>query len=720
LLQQHPECNGNFKAKEKVVVARRKAWKAAYKAESGNKELKETASKVADIAKKEKDQADQKNAEAKKMEDDAQAVVDAKQAKVSEAEEMVAKAKAANDPDAEATAERSVQAAKSALAAARSALKAAEASGNAIRGSTQQSLQLAEKLNKAVLDLGTSDEAENNAKEKATSSNEMMKKATVATKHTKDLWNEAVDEHKMRLEDKDRKIKERERLQKELHDGKVDLQRKERYLQRKEDLVKTWADNLAEMQAYHKDQKDLYAAAIAAYDAENEKAKALEDVTATAQSKESAARKTVSDSETDLTEMAKTAGLDLVAKLMHMRAKWAKIMLEGATQVEKAASLAVEQAKPELIRTSKVEQAALRTRDKLQAQQDGAVGTAVSKRKAFRVVWITKEELQISAKKANTEMHKQLEQAKKESKARVALLETLEETRRKSALAALQLRVESIWKKRQGVHDPDPNRRLEISRFQQIIAAWDRDGTPLGPGVLDSWYLDTSKLLESHDGKPGYLTEKVINRCSSACAEYADLSCSEGHRFRACTRGRVYRVRFERTATINAKSDWFVCRCNSGVMQLASRDVMDVSRVKNQLIKASLEPQNMMFDVRLHTEELMPDHHVQCFRDFEKWLTTDTPFSKRQREVFQELDKLALSPPEDAKKAYLHVRQLWYKTCIREPEPAPMPEGMHVGSTDGSFDMFEMKSQAYSTLDVRKQEPEQEEEPKEEPSKELA
>ena len=178
----------------------------------------------------------------------------------------------------------------------------------------------------AVMDLGTSDEAENNAKEKAVTSNTMMKKSTEATKHTEDLWKEAVDEHQMRIEDKARKIKERERLQKELHDGKVDLSRKERYLTRKEELVKTWADKLAEMQGYHKQQQDLYAASVTAYDMEDQKAKELEGITETAQKKEDAARKTVSDSEEDLTEMAKTAGLDLIAKLMHMRAKWAKIM----------------------------------------------------------------------------------------------------------------------------------------------------------------------------------------------------------------------------------------------------------------------------------------------------------------------------------------------------------------------------------------------------------
>ena len=105
-----------------VVVSRRKAWKAAYKAETGNSELRAAAGKVchtalaavlsywrcqvADIAKEEKDAADAKNNQAAGMEADALAVVTAKTAKVEEAEDMIAQAKAANDPDAEATAER--------------------------------------------------------------------------------------------------------------------------------------------------------------------------------------------------------------------------------------------------------------------------------------------------------------------------------------------------------------------------------------------------------------------------------------------------------------------------------------------------------------------------------------------------------------------------------------------------------------------------------------
>jgi len=644
--------------------------------------------------------------------------VTAKTAKVEEAEDMIAQAKAANDPDAEATAERAAQAATSALGAAKSAYAAAQTSAEAIRGSTKQTLELAEKLNNAVLELGNSDEAEKNAKAMATKSNEMMKQAKEATKNTKDLWQEALEEHKLRLEDRDRKIKDRKRLEKELADGKVDATRRGRYLLRQQEILRKWEITLAEVQGYHKEQRDLLAKAVLAYTEADTAASVLEGTTGGHDDKLSQVLKDLENSEESVLSMSKSAGLDLTAKLLQMRGKWEGFMLEDAKQGTAAAVVQDQQAMPDLVRTAKIEQAALRSRDKLQAEQDGMISQSVSKRKAFHIVWITKTELQIEAKKENVQLHEEWTQARDDSKKRLSLLEALEDTRRNAALEALQLRVESVWKKRQAVHDPDPARRLEVARFSQIIAGWDRDGTPVGPGALDDWYLDTSKLTEAFDGKPGFLKEEVLNRCSAACGEYAEQQCTEGRRFRACTRGRVYRVRFERTATLRAKSDWFVCRCNSGVMQLASRDVMDVSRVKNQLLKATLLPENMMFDVRLHTEEMLPDNHVHCFRDFEKWLTKDTPFSEETREAFKELDRLALSPPEEAKSSYIEVRKLWYETCLREEEPQALENGLHIGSTDGAFDLFEMKSQPYSTLDILKQPPrkgEEEEKPVEAP-----
>lgn len=277
----------------------------------------------------------------------------------------------------------------------------------------------------------------------------------------------------------------------------------------------------------------------------------------------------------------------------------------------------------------------------------------------------------------------------------------LEALRRKSALEALTLRVESIWKKRAKLHDPDRSRRLEKSVYSEILAVWDRDGTPLGPGSLDSWYLDAKALTYIHNNEPGYLKEEVISRCSAACSTYADLQCSQGKVSRSCTRGRVYRVRFARTGTMEAKNDWFVCWCNSGVMQLAASEALDVVREKNRLLRASLKPEDMKFDTSLHAEEMLPDTHVHCFRDFEKWITQKADFAQNDPKLFPKLDELALTSPTHAEATYKYVRDKWYKECLKEAPPAPLANGTHAGSTDGSLDIFSLVDQPYTKLDVR-------------------
>lgn len=298
-------------------------------------------------------------------------------------------------------------------------------------------------------------------------------------------------------------------------------------------------------------------------------------------------------------------------------------------------------------------------------------------------------------------MTTQLESVQQQQQHWQGELERLEKLRRKTALEALTLRVESIWKKRSKRHDPDNKRRLEKSIYSKISAAWDRDGTPLGPGKLDTWYLDASKITHAHENIPGYLNEAVISRCSSACSEYGDLQCSEGHIARACTRGRVYRARYTRTGTINAANDWFVCRCNTGVMQFAARETLDVVRQKNQLIQASVTSDHITFDIRLHAEEMIPDRHVHCFRDFEDWITKKTDFAQPSRDKFEELDALALSKPEEAVSAYETVKKLWYEGCLKEALPGPPPPQTRPGSTDSSLDIFNMQDQPHAVLDVK-------------------
>merc|ERR1711959_747756 len=270
----------------------------------------------------------------------------------------------------------------------------------------------------------------------------------------------------------------------------------------------------------------------------------------------------------------------------------------------------------------------------------------------MKIIFVTKKQHEVKMGKAMDAVTQHLEDTRRAQRKWQKELERLEKLRRETALEALTLRVESIWKKRAKVHDPNNKRRLEKSVFNKIVAAWDRDGTPLGPGVIDTWYLDTRKITYAHKNEPGYLSEKVISRCSSACSEYADLQCTQGHVSRSCTRGRVYRVRFVRTGTIDAANDWFVCRCNSGVMQFAAQEKLDVIREKNRLIRAVVAPKDLTFNVRLHAEEMLPDSYVRCFRDFEDWLTKKTDFSQPIRSKFAALDALALSPPEQAEEVY--------------------------------------------------------------------
>jgi len=688
-------------ALKKVIEARRKAWKSAYKSESANRMLKEAAEKVARIAAEEKAMADAKIAKAKKAEDDAKAVLAEKQKLYEEAKALIAQAKASNDVDAEATAERAAEAAKSAAAASKAAVGASETSGNAIRASCQKNLALAEKLNKSVMDMGDANDSVGKAKKLGDNTNSMMKLAKAAAKKAHVLMKESIEEHSFRAEDLIEKTQNRQRLDKLIADALVDEQRKMRYLARAESIEKDWKGKLLEVTEYAGTMKKQYDATAADYNAASSEAKTKEAAYKAVGDKEAAAKKSVAEGEKSVAEMAATAGKDLTAKLMSIRSKWAGVAEKDAKLRNELWKTAVENALPAVMQSTQAEAASSRVYQKLAAEQDGGEATAVATRKQMKIIWVQKQQNEAKLKKAMESLGEQLKTTQREQKKWQKELERLEKLRRETALEALTLRVESIWKKRAKVHDPLNKRRLEKSVFNKIVAAWDRDGTPLGPGVMDTWYLDTRKITYAHNNSPGYLSEKVISRCSSACSEYADLQCAQGHVSRSCTRGRVYRVRFVRTGTIDAANDWFVCRCNSGVMQFAAQEKLAVTREKNKLIRAVVAPNDLTFDVRLHAEEMLPDNYVHCFRDFENWLTKKTDFSKPIRAKFDALDALALSPPEEAEAAYKTVKSLWLEQCIKEQPAPPPPPKTYPGSTDGSLDIFDLKSQPYTTLNVR-------------------
>jgi len=600
-----------------------------------------------------------------------------------------------------ATAERAAEAAKSAKQAAEAANAATETAYNVVVEQCRKKVESIEALDQAVADIGTADGSVTNAKDLGTQLNTMMSSAKEASNKAQALMNDAKTEHSFRHKDLKEKTENRERMDKLIADSLIEEQRKVRYLERAKAAEEDWGERSAQVTEYVNEVRKSHT------DATNEEANAelaASDNEAAAtgiQTQLDTAQKELEDGADSVKALAGGAGQDMLAKLLSARAKWAK---KASSNMESRLSewtTAVDAALPNLITATKNAAAATRTYERIVATQDNLEADATGPRNKMKIVLVAKQEEEIKLQKELAVLSTQQESAEREQKHWQGELERLEKLRRETSLDALALRVESIWKKRAKLHDPDNKRRLEKSVYLKITAAWDRDGTPLGPGGLDTWYLDASKITYAHENVPGYLHEGVTSRCSSACSEYADLQCNEGHVSRSCTRGRVYRARFQRTGTIEAQNDWFVCRCNTGVMQFVGTENLEVLRQKNRLMQASVTPEGITFDTRLHAEEMIPDSHVHCFRDFEEWLTKKTDFA--QPDKIDELDALALSKPEEAVAAYNTVKQLWYEQCLKQDLPGPASTTTHPGSTDSSLDILELTTMPENTLDVTQQ-----------------
>lgn len=373
-------------------------------------------------------------------------------------------------------------------------------------------------------------------------------------------------------------------------------------------------------------------------------------------------------------------GSALKVTLLTMRYEDAK--LTGiATEGEKRAALGEQESVDAEFSSLSVNAAAVHSTNDAQSKElDENVLASFTQRSSAKDLFVNKTREERKEKDALDAMESSETAAKEEGANLDAESKRLEALRRRSTLDTLNFKVESGWKKAAKARDPSRTQALEKSVYSEIIAAWDRDGTPMGPGAMDQWYLDTSDLLYSRGGVDGFLKQEVIARCSTACSAYTEERCSTGAVSQQCTNGQVFRARFARTGTVNAKNDWFICRCNSGVLQFAASEDLTVVREKGTQLKASLKPENIKFDTDLRAEEMLPEHHVKCFRDFEGWLQNKADFSND----LAKLDELALAPPGRSKVVYSTVRDQWQTSCITEAAP-----GKFVSlSTDGSFDII--------------------------------
>jgi len=287
-------------------------------------------------------------------------------------------------------------------------------------------------------------------------------------------------------------------------------------------------------------------------------------------------------------------------------------------------------------------------------------------------------------------------------------LAAAEKQRRALTLAALHIRVLRRWRLWANENDPQKAQPLERGVLSKVLGAWDRDGTPIAGTVYDNWmWKDSSQLFEDHNGQPGFLKSTVTEKCSQSCMATSEEECGAPYAKRnagACSRGRVFRVRFKKVDTIAAMADWFVCRCNTGVMQFAGSEQEEWYRSKNSWVKASLKPSGLTFDVRLHAAEMLDDKVTHCFRDFSKWIRTKpsfaqptnvsmAAFSPESMDLLpaSNLDALALSPFKDITTTYNKVKNLWREECLFQPMPKRYPEGTAPGSDDASLEIYHMR-----------------------------
>jgi len=209
------------------------------------------------------------------------------------------------------------------------------------------------------------------------------------------------------------------------------------------------------------------------------------------------------------------------------------------------------------------------------------------------------------------------------------------------------------------------------------------------------------------------------------------MECSTGIVGEACTRGQVFRTRFKYSEQYDdAEADWFVCRCNGGVMQFASTESFEAERRMGKVMGVHYAPADMQFSVRLHDQELLPAKWVDCWVGFREWLTTQTDFvkSRNMTEVdqvvvrqtflnwtadamnpleapFVELDRLILN--QTAEPTYLEIRKKWQRECVGLQQTPqwearsflePDPTDNWPGATDSAVDFFHLTNTSATSL----------------------
>jgi len=242
---------------------------------------------------------------------------------------------------------------------------------------------------------------------------------------------------------------------------------------------------------------------------------------------------------------------------------------------------------------------------------------------------------------------------------------------------------------------PNTRERMAESTFDRITAAWDRDGTPQGPGYLEN--AVSGNLIYTHRGRTGFLHKAVIGACGEACI-LSRPKCSRGKVGRACTKGRVFRVRYQSATLPGAFDNYFMCQCNSGVTQYTSRERTTWNRGKNSMVTAAMDATGISFKKRLARKESVPPAEIACFSGFMAWM------NGKYGKNYVQLDRM-VNAPKQANEQYAEARRLWYYECVKRKDtgkPTGFAEPKVAWITDSSMDVRYHKAPGFQARERAK------------------
>eukprot|EP00658_Telonema_sp_P-2_P006739 TRINITY_DN12543_c0_g1_i1.p1 TRINITY_DN12543_c0_g1~~TRINITY_DN12543_c0_g1_i1.p1 ORF type:complete len:1093 (-),score=343.00 TRINITY_DN12543_c0_g1_i1:40-3318(-) len=696
-------------ASRACIETRRASWRSSFRAESAQQRIEQAKRRVETTSQKEKLRVQETVVDAEQLLVDAQRSVQEHTGKLDQAQELISEAGASGDLASLNSAREARVAAESARNAAAQVVQAAQKNLVKVQEEATKSLAAVAAMVESANSIVGAQTAVEQAAQIAAVTSTYLSEAKNCTDATNRLVDQAGQHVRDRLTDLATKSKDTVLQDRNLVERQDTYRRFAAAVKSAQDSLHFWDEIWRAMELRRTSVASRVEQLQATIAASAEVAESAKAATVAARTEAEAARVRVEAQKEARQLVVTKAGLQYIARMTTTRARWAEKMLQDANAVELAA---IETNKPGAQAVADARKAREDQEARTQAvvdEQDALVGQTTADVDAKKRSWKEKMTAAATAQSRVWELHELESRLLAISRVTERREQVSEDVRRAAALSALFMHVRSAWI---GSHKPPAPSRARVmqdSFYHRIEAMWHFDGAPVAQSHMDSWSLNSTDLFTAPPDRqpPSVLPLKLEVResCSVACESVSEVQCEQGSAGAdaACGRGQVLRVRFGRTRSVVAESDWFVCRCNTGVLQLAASNSLRTRRSPNEVEVEDLEVAGVVFDTPLHGAERIPDRHVYCFRDFGEWLHSKPAFSQPtdlakahldpdaiDHGPAGHLDALALSSPGDLMSSYQMVKETWRKQCLSEAASPAHLAGTYPGSTDSSMEILHL------------------------------